>query len=390
MRDLKKLKRILQLAKVSIEAYQQKESFFYLDYFSKNAKTLDQSITNYLWARYWVINDDYNLAINYLKKIHTGIFYDKSKYLLAKINFAQNNFLDGDNYFQFRLKRGEKIDRKLYFEDKLNCSIWNFEKGRILLWQDFAIGETVLLLRLISLIEIKDMKIDVLIDPRLIPLFISTFKNINFIDYNKNINKNDYDYHLPIGSLIKLLKNFSLDDKNTLPNLKLNKEIVSDNNNICLFLSGDGNKDHKHKQLSEDNILKILINLRDNHTFTLINYGKSYDYYLNFLKKNNFKIKFHNLDIYNDFSNLSKVLLGSKMSIMTSCSEAYISAAIGVKTIILYNQNFSSHWMWHNSNKNSNKNYWFNNLFTFKFKWKNRNCILTDELYLNKFLDASS
>ena len=178
MSDLKKLKKILQLAKVSIEAYQQKESFFYLDYFSKNAKTLDQSIINYLWARYWVINDDYNLAINYLKKIHTGIFYDKSKYLLAKINFAQNNFLDGDNYFQFRLKRGEKIDRKLYFEDKLNCSIWNFEKGRILLWQDFAIGETVLLLRLISLIEIKDMKIDVLIDPRLIPLFISTFKNI--------------------------------------------------------------------------------------------------------------------------------------------------------------------------------------------------------------------
>ena len=55
------------------------------------------------------------------------------------------------------------------------------------------------------------------------------------------------------------------------------------------------------------------------------------------------------------------------MSIMTSCSEAYLSAALGLKTIILFNQTFTSNWMWHQNDSNF-KNIWFQDLYCYPFK----------------------
>ena len=84
------------------------------------------------------------------------------------------------------------------------------------------------------------------------------------------------------------------------------------------------------------------------------------------LDQNDFKLIEYDGDIFNDFLNLSKVLLTSQASIMTSCSEAYISGAIGAKTIVLYNKKFSSTWLWQN-HLNNNKNLWFKNLYSFDF-----------------------
>lgn len=369
-----KPKYLLNKAKYHIEHYQAKEALFYISEFEKKYKIDDESILNYLKAKLYTLEDELDLAILNLKKIKNGMFYSQSNYLLSKIYFSQNNFDDGDHYFNFRLERGEKIDRKLYLENVLQCPIWNFEKNsRILIWQDFALGETILLLRLISLLDIDNNNISIILDPRLINFFKTNYPLINFIDYNNSITDQTFDFHLPVGSLIKILKFHSLESLKTIPNLNSKKNYEISDNKIAIFFSGAGNKDNNHKRIPDQIVLNLLNPLKNKFEFVLFNYGNSYIYFNNLLKNNGFKLKYHDLDIYNNFEDLSKIFLEAKAVITTSCSEAYIAAALGVKTLLLYNKNFTSHWMWENKDSN-NKNYWFQSLYTFDFKWIGKDC----------------
>jgi len=379
-----KIHKILQLAKNSIEEYNLREAKLYLDILDSKY-VVDKNIMNYLWAKYFIANNDFNKAEKLLQNIHTGPFNNQSKYLISKIKFSKGDFNDGDDFFKFRLTRGEKIDRKLYLEDKIQSPLWNFEKNtKVLIWQDFALGETILLLRILSLINIDTCDITILIDPRLIPLFENNFQNLKFVDYNYPIETNNYDYHLPIGSLIEFFKKNNFEKFNFEP-LKLKKSYKKNNDNICLFFSGEGNKDNKHKRISDLMVIELLNPLKDNFSFTLINRNNHLDYFARLLDRNNFNFSYPSSNIYNDFENLAEIFLSSRASIMTSCSEAYISASVGTKTVLLYNQNFPSHWMWHNSDKNM-KNKWFSDMYTLKFYWDEKNCILKDKKRIKDIL----
>lgn len=381
-------KNILQKVKDNIEDYKVEEAELYLKIL-KSKFQIHPNIFNYLSAKISILKYDNKKAINFLNQVGEGIFYNESKYLLSKLHLIDKNFDYGDNLFIFRLKRGKKTDRQLYYEYDLSIPIWNLEKNcKVMIWQDFALGETVLLLRLIHLLESHNTnKFTVFLDPRLIPLFETNFPSINFINFNLQPDQSLYDYHLPLGSLIKIINNSNVEKIREIPKLNLIKNSNKEKNLISIFILSDFNKDSVHKSINNDQLLKLLTPLKNDYKFQIINHGKSKKVLANFLNEYKFSIKPIEKDLYYNLENLSEALLASNLSIMTSCTEAYISAALGLKTIILFNQTFTSHWMWHYYDSNF-KNIWFQNLYCYPFKKIRKQIIFDHFPDLEKMITA--
>ena len=359
---------ILQKIKDNIEGYKIEEAELYLS-LVKSKFSIHPNILNYLSAKLYILKNDITSALNILTQVKEGIFYDESRYLLSKLYLMNNNFDYGDSLFISRLKRGEKQTRYLYNKIDTDLPLWSFEKNcKVKIWQDFAIGETVLLLRLINILKSHStVNFTIYLDPRLLSLFEHNFPSFNFVDFNVQSDLSLYDYHLPIGSMIKLIDNSNIEKIKEIPILKLTKNINQEKNLISIFIASENIKDSNHKTINNDHLLKLLTPLKQDYKFQIINYGKSKQNLENFLNEHKFKVKPIEKDLYNNFENLSEVFLNSSMSIMTSCSEAYISAALGLKTIILFNQTFTSNWMWHQNDSNF-KNIWFQDLYCYPFK----------------------
>ena len=359
---------ILQKIKDNIEGYKIEEAELYLS-LVKSKFSIHPNIFNYLSAKLYILKNDITSALNILTQVKEGIFYDESRYLLSKLYLMNNNFDYGDSLFISRLKRGEKQTRYLYNKIDTDLPLWSFEKNcKVKIWQDFAIGETVLLLRLINILKSHStVNFTIYLDPRLLSLFEHNFPSFNFVDLSVQTDLSLYDYHLPIGSMIKLIDNSNIEKIKEIPILKLTKNINQEKNLISIFIASENIKDSIHKTINNDHLLKLLTPLKQDYKFQIINYGKSKQNLENFLNEHKFKVKPIEKDLYNNFENLSEVFLNSSMSIMTSCSEAYISAALGLKTIILFNQTFTSNWMWHQNDSNF-KNIWFQDLYCYPFK----------------------
>ena len=183
------------------------------------------------------MKNDITSALNILTQVKEGIFYDESRYLLSKLHLMNNNFDYGDSLFISRLKRGEKQTRNLFNKIDVVLPIWNFEKNcKVMIWQDFAIGETVLLLRLINILKSHNtVNFTIYLDPRLISLFEHNFPSFNFVDFNVQSDLSVYDYHLPIGSMIKLIDNSNFEKVKEIPILKFTKNTNQEKNLISLL-----------------------------------------------------------------------------------------------------------------------------------------------------------
>ena len=362
-----KLNKYLQKIKDDIENYKINEAELYLNLLKSKYK-IPQLTENYLNAKIEIVKNNYNLATEYLKKIDQGVFYNQSRYLISKLYLMKSNFDHGDKYFISRLSRGKKLDRKLYLEKNLNIPIWNFEKNcKVILWQDFSIGETILFLRLLYFFKsFKKTNFTIFIDPRLIRFFNIYFPEFSFVDYNIQPETSKYDFQLPIGSLIKILDNNSFNKIREIPSLRIDTDLPQDENLITLFMATHESKNHIHKSINLQMLLKILEPLKNTYKFQVINPTKGREVLEDLLITNNFNIKKIEKEIFHNLENLAQILLTSKLSLMTSCTESYIASFLGIKSVILYNKSFTSNWMWHHCNKDF-KNIWFQNLYCFPF-----------------------
>ena len=89
-----------------------------------------------------------------------------------------------------------------------NKPLWKGEKGgRLVLWKEQGIGDQIILLSLVP--EVQDMcgSVSVYVDPRLHSLCKRTMPEINFISDEKDLKKENFDYHLSLGSLPGLIRN---------------------------------------------------------------------------------------------------------------------------------------------------------------------------------------
>ncbi len=84
------------------------------------------------------------------------------------------------------------------------------EDKRIILWREQGIGDDIIFLSLVPEASKITKSLSVYIDSRLIPLCTRSMPGINFKQYSDKVEE-DFDYHLPMGSLPRLFRSSESD-----------------------------------------------------------------------------------------------------------------------------------------------------------------------------------
>lgn len=135
------------------------------------------------------------------------------------------NLSKGWDFYEWRWRISEWTSVPL----KSKNPLWNGQKDSILyLWPEQGIGDEVMFASILEDVK-KDVKrLIVKIDERLIDIFTRSFENIKFISSKENINEQDYEFHLPIGSLPKFYRNNLSDFINKNDSYLKTNEIINE------------------------------------------------------------------------------------------------------------------------------------------------------------------
>ena len=325
--------------------------------------------------------------------LHSIKLNDKtqSKYNLSLSYLAIGEFNEGWKQYK---NRASYFSFKNHIKD---CTEWNGKKfdSLLIVRGEQGIGDEIIFSSMFNdLLEIQQ-NITVTCDKRLIKLFETSFKNINFIERgNKLIYEKNFKY-ISSGDLGQFFRK-NLKDFKQLPWIKTNprlinkyKKLIRNNNKIKVgigwsSLTSKSNKINKEKSIT----INALTNLLPNQEIDIINlqYG-NIDEDLNFLKKT----KGHNLQIFdtidykNDIDDLAAIILNCDFVISTSNFTACLSGSLGKKTFAL--DHADSTWIWTYNKKNMAT--WFSNVKIIKQSepgnWENVYEELKNEIkrYLN-------
>lgn len=364
MKFYKFFEKTLYLVKL-IDNYNFKEANLLTKTLSRYKKKFNFDLFDYYEFKLNLLSAKNNQSINNSYIQNHSLFFSKFKYDLARYYLAQLNFEDGFSLYHYRLISASKLKKMAQIPSIMLLPEWNFEKKRILLWQDFSIGETILFIRLLSLVDINECHVTIFIEKKILNICKSLYKDFDFT-CNNQINSQNYDFQLAIGSLSKLINNQNFNKLKKLPSLHPDNSNKQKNSQIiALLFSEESDIKFKDKSFDVKEILKILENYR-HFSFIILNRGESKRNLENILNKNNHKVIKHHYDTFGKIENIIKVLNYTKFFICTSCTEAYLAGLYGFNTIVLYNKFRLSNWAWHQSDSN-NLNYWFRSVYTVPF-----------------------
>ena len=120
----------------------------------------------------------------------------------ALVLLAGKNYQDGWKNYEWRWK-ATNFD-SVYLQT--SKPIWSGKKERVLIWQEQGIGDQIMFSTLFEefseLCEIAIFQVD----KRLLPIFRRTFPNFYFIPGDKKLAENEYDSHIPMGSMCQYLR----------------------------------------------------------------------------------------------------------------------------------------------------------------------------------------
>jgi len=231
---------------------------------------------------------------------------------------------------------------------------WNGEKDIFLyIWPEQGIGDEVMFASIFNDVKKDVTKLIVKVDFRLIEIYERSFSSIKFISSNEELNEQDYDYHLPIGSLPKFYRNELNDfnDKNE-SYLKTNKKIDNVLNNQFSKYSNQRKIGISWKSKNPLSGLKrsaeledVLKYINDNEAvYFNLQYG-DVDLEIDAIQKKGFNII--NISEINNMKNIDGLL-----SIINICDEVisidnstvHFAGAIGKKTEVLMHESADYRW----------------------------------------------
>ena len=144
---------------------------------------------------------------------------------LSYTQLIKNEFKNGWANHEYRWQADFANDKSWPIQ---NRELWEGQDGKkLLLWKEQGIGDDILFLSLVLEAKKRSKFLTVYTDSRLISLCERGMPGVVFKPYKNKIDDEDFDYHLPMGSLPRLFRSDIKDFENTVTGyLKADKERV--------------------------------------------------------------------------------------------------------------------------------------------------------------------
>ena len=225
----------------------------------------------------------------------------------------------------------------------------NKQEKSILIYGEQGIGEQILYSQFVKIIRDKFDNITIAVNKKLIPFFEKIFVKEKIIDYRAISDYENYDCHLPMGSLGLFFQKFI--NHNSFKE-KINyssefKKIPKKNKKFrCGISWRSTNKIFGNKKSIELEELKELF-LSNNIEFINLQYTDEEFKIKNLERKMNKNIFLeHDVDCFDDIDGVAGLIKSCDIVITVSNSNAHISGKLGVKTFLLLPFNDGKLWYW--------------------------------------------
>ena len=286
------------------------------------------------------------------------VYNNMSLALLATQNFSQ-----GFKLHEWRWKTKERDGTFLQSSKPL----WNNEQGKsVFVWGEQGIGDEIMFAAMIPELHKLSSKIILRCDARLIPLFKRSFPG-NIIYYSKGeaVAEDEYDFHIPIGSLANIFRTSLESFKQTSAGF-LNYDREKTSRLRGTILAGEEKKvigiswktQTELKGGGKRNIKLADLVQRLDHADTrlvCLQYG-DVDDELKALKSDlGIEImQVPEVDNMNDIDGLASLIMACDQVVSTTNATVHLAGALGANTQVLLP--FSTRWIWGSSGSDS---FWY-------------------------------
>jgi hypothetical protein len=296
------------------------------------------------------INPDYAMA-----------HWNQSLAYLTKADF-QNGWLA----YEWRWRATDEIGKYL----STNKPIWRSSKGqRVLLWAEQGVGDEVMFASIIPDLHAVCSKLIVQIDERLIPLFRRSFpSDIDYRPRDGFVSENDYDTHIPMGSLpqqfrqtIESFKSTSLGWLSAC-DVKANglrEKLLTDKSEILIGISWHSTKPRLGAEAKVISLTQLAKKLHA-PKIKLVNlqYGDVSDELGVLSEEHGIEIiQLPEIDNKNDIDGLAALIMACDKVVSISNLTIHLAGALGKEAHVLLAS--SNDWRW---GQNRNSSYWYDSV----------------------------
>ena len=296
-----------------------------------------------------------------LKPDYADAYNNLGKALLLNLDFQQAFEL-----MEWRLRREEKN----FIPLNTPKPRWEgLSKHRVLVWREQGIGDWIMFSSMISELHTSVEKVIVECDPRVIPLFRRSLSHeISFIADRKEITKDDYDSHTPIGSLPfyfrKTLNDFKATSKGwlqaDLERVQRIKEKISQNKSKKIVGISWNTKSSLtqafQRNIKLEDLLLPLKNL--DLKFVNLQYGDVSEEISNLKVNHGIDVlEVPDIDIFNDIDGLAAIISACDEVISIQNFNTHLAGSLGTNTRLLLPYAADDRWGYKTS-----KSYWYDSV----------------------------
>ena len=279
-------------------------------------------------------------------------------YALSNLYLAKKIFDKGWDFFESRWAVPE-LNQKGIGNNKPPFLDTTIQNKNILLWSEQGVGDQVIYLTMLKSVLQTNNEFIVSIDPRLISIYKRSFDNVTFVSNLMRVDENQYDHHLPLGSLGYLFrKDLNAFNDQPIKNINSNPELTREFINklkkgkqLCGISWESSNKNFgKEKSLSLEVLLPIL-KIPDTQYINL-QYGDKENEINDANLKYGLSIRcMEGIDIFHDIDSLTSLIDACDFVITTSNITAHLAGSLGKKTFLI----IADHriWYWHDKDRQS-------------------------------------
>ena len=263
-----------------------------------------------------------------------------------------------------------RLDEKNFIPLKTSKPRWDgLTKHKVFVWKEQGIGDHIMFSSMISELHANVEKVIVECDARLLPLFQRSFSpEIKFITDRAEISEDDYDSHLPIGSLPlhfrKSLDDFEATSKGWLQadpervqSIRQNLMITKKQKIIGISWMTSSLIANSHLRNIK---IEVLLNLYKELDLKFINlqYGDVSEEISNLKLNHGIDVlEIPDLDLFNDIDGLAATIAACDYVISIANLNTHLAGSVGTNTKLLLPYAADDRWGY-----KTNKSYWYNSI----------------------------